>query len=27
VTVSSLDDEFYAQTFSSAGRFWNRLPN
>jgi len=27
VTVNSLDDEFYAQTFSSAGRFWNHLPN
>jgi len=27
VTVNSLDDDFYAQTFSSAGRFWNRLPN
>jgi cell wall-associated NlpC family hydrolase len=26
VTVNSLDDEFYAETFSSAGRFWNRLP-
>jgi hypothetical protein len=25
--VNSLDDEFYAETFSSAGRFWNRLPN
>ncbi len=27
VTVNSLDDEFYAETFSSAGRFWDRLPN
>jgi cell wall-associated NlpC family hydrolase len=27
VTVNSLDDEFYAQSFWSAGRFWNRLPN
>ena len=27
VTVNSLDDDFYAQTFSSAGRFWSRLPN
>ena len=27
VTVSSLDDEFYAQRLFSAGRFWNRLPN
>ena len=27
VTVNSLDDEFYEETFSSAGRFWNRLPN
>jgi cell wall-associated NlpC family hydrolase len=27
VTVSSLDEAFYAQTFVSAGRFWNRLPN
>jgi cell wall-associated NlpC family hydrolase len=26
VTVNSLDDEYYAETFSSAGRFWNRLP-
>jgi cell wall-associated NlpC family hydrolase len=26
VTVNSLDDEFYAETFSSAGRFWDRLP-
>jgi len=27
VTVNSLDDEFYAETFSSAGRFWARLPH
>jgi cell wall-associated NlpC family hydrolase len=27
VTINSLDDEFYAERFSSAGRFWNRLPN
>ena len=26
VTINSLDDEFYALRFSSAGRFWNRLP-
>jgi cell wall-associated NlpC family hydrolase len=26
VTINSLDDEYYAETFSSAGRFWNRLP-
>ena len=26
VTVNSLDDEFYAERFSSAGRFWNQLP-
>ena len=26
VTVNSLDDEYYAETFSSAGRFWNRMP-
>jgi hypothetical protein len=26
VTVDSLDDEYYAETFFSAGRFWNRLP-
>ncbi|HEX6398581.1 MAG TPA: C40 family peptidase [Steroidobacteraceae bacterium] len=25
VTVSSLDDEFYAQSFSGAGRYWDRL--
>ncbi len=27
VTINSLDDEFYADAFFSAGRFWNRLPN
>jgi cell wall-associated NlpC family hydrolase len=27
VTVDSLDEEFYEETFSSAGRFWNRLPH
>jgi cell wall-associated NlpC family hydrolase len=27
VTVDSLDEEFYADTFSSAGRFWHRLPH
>ena len=26
VTVSSLDEEFYEETFDSAGRFWNRFP-
>lgn len=26
VTINSLDDEFYADTFFSAGRFWNRMP-
>jgi cell wall-associated NlpC family hydrolase len=26
VTINSLEDEFYAQTFSSAGRYWDRLP-
>jgi len=26
VTVSSLDEEFYAETFYSAGRFWDRFP-
>jgi cell wall-associated NlpC family hydrolase len=24
VTINSLDDEYYAQRFSSAGRFWDR---
>lgn len=27
VTVSSLDDEFYAESFSGAGRYWDRLPH
>jgi cell wall-associated NlpC family hydrolase len=27
VTVNSLDDEFYAETFSSAGRLWSHSPN
>lgn len=27
VTVNSLNDEFYAETFSSAGRFWDRQPH
>jgi cell wall-associated NlpC family hydrolase len=27
VTINSLDDEFYAVRFFSAGRYWNRLPN
>lgn len=26
VTVNSLDEEFYEETFVSAGRFWNRFP-
>jgi cell wall-associated NlpC family hydrolase len=26
VTVNSLDEEFYEQTYTSAGRFWDRLP-
>lgn len=26
VTINSLDDEFYADSFFSAGRFWNQLP-
>jgi murein DD-endopeptidase len=26
VTTNSLDDKFYAERFTSAGRFWNRLP-
>jgi cell wall-associated NlpC family hydrolase len=25
VTINSLDDEFYAEAFFSAGRFWNRM--
>jgi cell wall-associated NlpC family hydrolase len=27
VTINSLDDEFYADRFESAGRFWNRAPH
>ena len=27
VTVNSLDEEFYADAFSSAGRYWDRLPH
>jgi len=27
VTINSLDDEFYADRFFSAGRFWDRLPD
>jgi cell wall-associated NlpC family hydrolase len=26
VTINSLDDEFYAERFFSAGRFWDQLP-
>jgi murein DD-endopeptidase len=26
VTINSLDDEFYAEAFFSAGRYWNRMP-
>jgi cell wall-associated NlpC family hydrolase len=26
VTINSLDDEFYAARFTSAGRFWDRFP-
>ncbi len=26
VTINSLDEEFYAETFESAGRFWDQLP-
>lgn len=26
VTINSLDDAYYAEAFSSAGRFWNQLP-
>jgi len=26
VTINSLDDEFYADAFFSAGRFWNQVP-
>ena len=27
VTVNSLDDDFYADTFSSAGRYWDQVPH
>jgi cell wall-associated NlpC family hydrolase len=27
VTIDSLDDEYYAETFASAGRFWNQPPD
>jgi len=27
VTINSLDDEFYAARFYSAGRYWDRLPH
>jgi cell wall-associated NlpC family hydrolase len=27
VTINSLDDEFYAERFESAGRYWNRGPH
>ena len=27
VTINSLDDEFYAETFFSAGRYWDRWPH
>jgi cell wall-associated NlpC family hydrolase len=27
VTVNSLDDEFYSESFSGAGRYWDRLPH
>ena len=26
VTINSLDDEFYADRFESAGRYWDRAP-
>ena len=26
VTIDSLDEEFYAERFTGAGRFWDRLP-
>jgi cell wall-associated NlpC family hydrolase len=26
VTINSLDDDFYADAFFSAGRYWNQLP-
>jgi cell wall-associated NlpC family hydrolase len=27
VTINSLDEEFYAETFESAGRYWDQLPH
>jgi cell wall-associated NlpC family hydrolase len=27
VTINSLDDDFYAETFFSAGRYWDRWPH
>jgi cell wall-associated NlpC family hydrolase len=27
VTINSLDDDFYADAFFSAGRYWDRLPH
>jgi cell wall-associated NlpC family hydrolase len=27
VTINSLDDEFYAESFASAGRFWEQIPH
>ncbi|MEJ0085792.1 MAG: C40 family peptidase [Pseudomonadota bacterium] len=27
VTINSLDDDFYAESFFSAGRYWDRLPH
>jgi cell wall-associated NlpC family hydrolase len=27
VTVNSLDEDFYAESFSGAGRYWDRLPH
>jgi len=27
VTINSLDDEFYSESFSSAGRFWEQSPD
>jgi hypothetical protein len=26
VTINSLDEEFYSEAFTSAGRYWDRLP-
>src|SRR5690349_21480732 len=26
VTINSLDDEFYAESFASAGRYWEQIP-